>query len=99
MSLKLPKPISTYLAAVDAKDANMLALCFSEEAVVHDEGGDYRGLDAIKSWSEETKRKYRYAIEALDSSLTVKSVRVRAKVKGSFPGSPVELDYLFTLAN
>ena len=32
MSLKLPKPISTYLAAVDAKDANMLALCFSGDA-------------------------------------------------------------------
>ena len=99
MSLKLPKPISTYLAAVDAKDVNMLALCFSEEAVVHDEGGDYRGLDAIKSWSEETQRKYRYAMEALDASVTGKTVRVRAKVTGSFPGSPVELDHLFTLAN
>ena len=99
MSLKLPKPISTYLAAVDAKDVNMLALCFSEEAVVPDEGGDYRGLDAIKSWSEETQRKYRYAMEALDASVTGKTVRVRAKLTGSFPGSPVELDHLFTLAN
>jgi len=99
MSLKLPKPISTYLAAVDAKDTNMLVLCFSEEAVVHDEGGDYRGLDAIKSWSEETQRKYKYAMEALDASVIGKTVRVRAKVMGSFPGSPVELAYLFTLAN
>ena len=99
MSLKLPKPVAAYLAAVDAKDTDMLTLCFSGDAVVHDEGGVYRGLDAIKSWSEETQRKYRYAMEALDASVTGKTVRVRARLTGSFPGSPVELDYLFTLAN
>ena len=99
MSLELPKPIARYLAAVDAKDADMLALCFSKEAVVHDEGGEYRGLDAIKTWGEETQRKYKYAMEALDALVTGNIVRVRAKVTGSFPGSPVELDYLFTLAN
>lgn len=99
MSLELPKPISTYLASVDAKDSEMLALCFSKEAVVHDEGGEYRGLDAIKGWSQETQRKYQYSMEALDASVSGETVRVRAKVTGSFPGSQVELDYLFTLAN
>jgi|SRR5690348_13907059 hypothetical protein len=99
MSLALPKPIDAYLNAVDAKDVDMLALCFSDEAVVHDEGGVYRGLAAIKSWSEETQRKYKYTVEALDAALTGNTVRVRAKVTGCFPGSPIELDYLFTLAN
>jgi len=74
-------------------------LCFSEEAVVHDEGGEYRGLDAIKTWAVETQRKYKYAMEPLDALVNENTVRVRAKVTGSFPGSPVELDYLFTLAN
>ena len=37
MSLDLPKPIAAYLAAVNAKDAEILSLCFAEEAVVHDE--------------------------------------------------------------
>lgn len=99
MSVELPKPIATYLTAVEANDVDKLALCFSDVAVVHDEGGVYRGLNAIKSWSEETQRKYKYAMEALDASVTGKTVRVRAKVTGSFPGSPIELDYLFTLAN
>ena len=99
MSLKLPQPAATYFDAVDAKDLEMLALCFADEAVVHDEGGTYRGLDAIKSWSAETQRKYKYTVEALDASVTGQTVRVRAKVTGSFPGSPIELDYLFTLAN
>jgi hypothetical protein len=99
MSLNLPKPIANYLAAVDAKDVGLLALCFSEEAVVHDEGREYRGLDAIKSWSQETQTKYKYEMEALDASVSGKNVRVRAKLTGSFPGSPVELNYMFTLAN
>ena len=30
MSLALPKPVTTYLAAVEAKDTGMLSLCFAE---------------------------------------------------------------------
>jgi hypothetical protein len=67
--------------------------------VVHDEGGAYRGREAIKSWSEETQRKYEYSMEALELSVTGDTVRLRAKVTGNFPGNPVDLDYLFTLAN
>jgi ketosteroid isomerase-like protein len=99
MALNLPKPIAEYLAAVEEKNSDKLARCFAEDAVVHDEGGAYRGRDAIKSWSEETQRKYAYSMEALDALLTGNTMRVRAKVTGSFPGSPVELDYLFTVAN
>lgn len=44
MSLKLPKPISEYLSAVEEKNSNRLAGCFEEDAVVHDEGGTYAGM-------------------------------------------------------
>jgi hypothetical protein len=30
MSLILPKPVTTYLAAVEAKDTGMLSLCFAD---------------------------------------------------------------------
>ncbi len=99
MALKLPRPIAEYLAAVEQENSDQLARCFAEDAVVHDEGGTYRGRDAIRAWSEETQRKYQYTMEALDASVTGDTVCLRAKVTGSFPGSPVELDYLFTLAN
>lgn len=99
VQLRLPKPVTNYLVAVDAKDAGMVALCFSHDAVVHDEGRHYRGQDAIRSWSEETQAKYTYVMEPLDALVSGKTVRVRAKLTGNFPGSPVELDYVFTLAN
>ena len=99
LSLKLPQSVATYLAAVKAKDADMLALCFAEDARVYDENHDYRGIDAIKSWKRETDAKYRYVMEPLDASVSGNTVKLRARLTGDFPGSPVELDYTFTLAN
>ena len=99
MSLNLPKPVATYVAAVKAKDANMLALCFADDAHVHDEDRDYHGLDAIKSWKQEAEAKYRYVMEPLDVSVNENIVKLHARLTGEFPGSPVEIDYVFTLAN
>jgi hypothetical protein len=97
--LRLPKPVATYLAAVEAKDTDMLALCFTDDARVHDENSDHRGLDAIRAWKQETDAKYRYVMEPLDASVSENMVKLRARLTGDFPGSPVELDYSFTLAN
>jgi hypothetical protein len=36
VSLKAPKPVALYLAAEQAKDADMLVLCFADDARVHD---------------------------------------------------------------
>jgi ketosteroid isomerase-like protein len=99
MSLTLPQPITNYLAAVEAKDTDMLALCFADDALVHDEGRDYRGLDAIRSWKQETHTKYKYRMEPLEVSVSGKTVKLRARLTGDFPGSPVDLDYRFTLAH
>ena len=97
MSLELPKPIAAYLAAVNAKDVEMLSLCFAEEAVVHDEGREYRGLDAIKSWGEETQRKYEYAMEALDTAVGANSVRVRAKLTGTLVSRSAHANFAVVL--
>jgi ketosteroid isomerase-like protein len=99
MSLILPKPVTNYLAAVEAKDMDMLALCFADDALVHDEGRDYRGLDAIRTWKQETQTKYKYLMKPLDASVSQNTVKLRARLTGDFPGSSVDLDYTFTLAN
>ena len=99
MPLTLPKPVTNYLAAVEAKDTDMLALCFTDDALVHDEGRDHRGLDAIRSWAKKTQRKYKYVMEPLNASVSAKSVKLHARLTGNFPGSPIELDYTFTIAN
>ena len=99
MLLKLPAPVLTYLAAEKAKNPEMLAFCFADDALVHDEGQDHRGIDAIKAWKKAADAKYTYVLEPLNASVTEKSVVVRARLTGNFPGSPVERDHRFTLAN
>jgi hypothetical protein len=99
MSPKLPTPVAAYLTAERAKDTDMLVLCFADDALVHDEGRDYRGLDAIRAWKREADAKYQYVMEPLDSSVGEKTVKLRARLIGNFPGSPVEVNYTFTLEN
>src|SRR5438477_3642222 len=52
-SLNLPKPIATYFAA-DKNDSETLSQCFTENAVVKDEGHTYKGRAAIKQWKTGT---------------------------------------------
>jgi hypothetical protein len=99
VKIVLPKPIAVYLAAEKAKDPDMLSVCFADDASVHDESHDYRGLDAIIAWKREAEAKYNYVMEPLDASVDDKTVKLHARLTGDFPGSPVEVDYTFTLAN
>jgi len=99
MKLKVPQPVAAYLAAEKAKDAAKLALCFAEDGVVHDEGRDHQGRKAIERWKKEADAKYQYVLEPLDGSAAGNIVRIRARLTGPFPGSPVELDHIFKIAN
>ena len=98
-SLTLPGPVALFFAADQSREIGKLDLCFAPDAHVHDEDHDYRGLDAIKAWQQEAQAKYQYVTEPLEATVTEHTVRLRARVTGNFPGSPVELDYAFTLAD
>ena len=99
MSLSLPAPVAAYLAAEKAKDADGIASCFAADGRVRDEGREHRGRDAIRAWKREADEKYRYVVEPLGASQDGPAVTLRARVAGEFPGSPVELDFRFTLAD
>jgi hypothetical protein len=95
--MNLPRPVAAYLAAEQARDPDAQALCFTDDAIVRDEDREYRGHDAIRTWKRDALQKYGYDLEPLDASLSGDRVRVRVRMTGRFPGSPVELDYTFTL--
>ena len=94
--IDLPSPIAAYFAA-DTSDANAVARCFSESAVVIDERREHRGRPAITRWKAEATAKYHYTSEPLAVDVSGAKVIVTARVTGDFPGSPVELKYRFTL--
>src|SRR5467141_2499426 len=99
MAIDVPEPVAAYLAAEDAKDADALSRCFTEDGTVDDEGRDYRGRDSIRQWKEEVETKYRFILQTVNAQTHGDEVTVRARLTRAFPGSPVELDHIFTLSN
>ena len=98
MTLTLPRSLAEYFAAANAGDADRVAACFAEDAIVRDEGRDIRGRDAVRAWAEETCRKYRYRAEVLTVEAAADRTVVTAHLTGDFPGNPVDLRYRFKLA-
>ncbi len=96
MPLDLPAPIAAYFVA-DKGAADAVAKCFTEAAVVKDEGHTHTGRAAITAWKAAASAKYNYtsapiAIEQKDGKAVVTS-----HIVGDFPGSPVDLRYVFVL--
>jgi ketosteroid isomerase-like protein len=99
MALDVPEPVSAYLAAEEARDADALSRCFTDDGIVHDEGQDYRGREAIRKCKQEADTKYRYVLQPIKAHSHGDKVTVRARLTGQFPGSLIELDHIFTLSN
>jgi ketosteroid isomerase-like protein len=89
--------VAAYVAGANAQDAEAVAACFNEGAVVQDEGRERRGVAAIREWAEEVSRKYRPTVEVLGVAETDGRTVVEGRVSGDFPGSPIELRYAFAL--
>jgi ketosteroid isomerase-like protein len=97
MPIELPEAIAGYVTSANAHDAEACARYFAEDAVVHDEGQDRRGIAAIRAWKEEVSRKYRPIMKAIDVTEAHGKVVMTAEVSGDFKGSPVALHFAFTL--
>ena len=95
-SLSLPKPIAAYFAA-DRGDGEAVSQCFTENAVVKDEGHTHRGRAAIKAWKTDASAKYEYTSEPIASEEKGGKTVVTCHLVGNFPGSPVDLRFFFKL--
>ena len=99
MALDAPGPVTEYLAAEEAKDADALSRCFNEDGSVHDEGQDYHGRGSIRQWKQAADAKYRFILQTVNVQTLGVLVTVRARLTGDFPGSPVEVDHIFRLSS
>ena len=95
--MHLPRPLSTFFRAENANDLEALALCFISSATVLDEGRTIEGVDAIKRWMDDAKRKYQHTVEPLELTEREGKSVVTARVSGNFPSSPVNLEHIFKL--
>jgi ketosteroid isomerase-like protein len=98
----LPPVISEYLAASDRGDTEALVRCFAEDAVVVDEGRQWRGTAAIRRWRATAATAYQYTAqvtgaEALGEADGAGRHDVRVHLDGNFPGGEVDLTDRFAL--
>jgi len=97
MSTKLPEPLAAYFSALNNHDVDAMIGLFTEGATVKDEGRENRGLPAIRKWMEESNAKYSVTVDVINDAETAANTTATARVSGNFPGSPVELRFIFTL--
>jgi hypothetical protein len=95
--MNLPSSIQTYFDADKSNDDEALLDAFGPNAVVKDEGHSHAGRQGIDAWWRHVKAKYRHVIEPLDVAEKDHVIRIRTKVTGQFPGSPVTLTFAFRL--
>ena len=95
----LPKPLDVYFTAANNRDQDAFIKCFAENAIVKDEGEGHKGHAEIEAWNNRAIKKYNCSYEVLKCEPTLRGAEVTAVVSGTFPGSPIELTYSFTLEN
>jgi ketosteroid isomerase-like protein len=97
MTIELPTVIAEYFAADKKGNTQAIAECFTQEAVVIDEGNTYTGREAIRQWIANASTQYTYTAEPFALEQDGGQTVVTSHLVGNFPGSPVDLRYLFVL--
>src|SRR2546430_2514102 len=95
-SLNLPKPIAAYFTA-DKGDGEAVSQCFTDNAVVKDEGHTHRGRATIRAWKSDASAKYEYTCEPIACEENDGKTVVTSHLVGNFSGSPVDLRFFFKL--
>lgn len=91
--MNLPKLIADLVDAQNSHDALAYVACFSETAVVFDEGRTHRGKAEIRRWIENANSQYQTDWKPLKFEESPAESLLTAEVTGTFPGSPVTLQF------
>lgn len=91
--MQLPKLIARFVATQNNYDSKAYADCFTETAIVHDEGKTHTGKPEIRQWIEEANEKYRSQMKPLNHEQSGPNGTLTAEVSGTFPGSPIVLQF------
>src|SRR4051812_38129886 len=96
MTLDLPRPVADYFAA-ETRDCEAVSLCFTEDAVVKDEGHTYQGRAAIRGGKADASAGFKYTSEPFACERGDGKIIVTCRLTGDFPGSPADLRFIFGL--
>lgn len=95
-TLTMPDAVKSLLTAQQRHDHEAYAKNFAPNAKVFDEGKTHRGQVEIAKWIRAANAKYNTVMEALAYSESSTGGVLKAKISGTFEGSPVVLTYHLT---
>jgi ketosteroid isomerase-like protein len=95
--MNLPNVIADLANAQNNFDSVAYANCFTETAIVFDEGKNHRGKKEIQQWIKKANEEYQAVMKPLEYSASREVLK--AEVSGNFPESPIVLSYHFKLQN
>ncbi len=91
--MELPQLIAQFVETQNTYDSEAYTECFTETAIVHDEGKTHTGKDEIRHWIEDANERYKSVIKPLEYKESDSNGVLTAEVSGTFPGSPIVLQF------
>jgi SnoaL-like domain len=100
--MKLPKPVETYIRAINTVDAAALESSFAHDAVVKDVGRELRGSIAINEWAAQEIFAVHVTLDVIEAVERNGETIVTVKVDGTFDRTglpdPLLMDHCFMIA-
>ena len=97
--MELPKVITRFIETQNNLDSTAYVACFTDAAIVHDEGKTHRGKEEIRQWIERSNEQYQSFMNPLEYEEAGANAVLTAEVSGTFPGSPAALKFHMVLKN
>ncbi|WP_299183077.1 nuclear transport factor 2 family protein [uncultured Chryseobacterium sp.] len=97
--MNLPKVVADLVKAQDSFDSVAYANCFSETAVVFDEGKTHNGRKEIEHWIADANEQFKTIMKPVSFEEEETESILKAEVSGNFDGSPVVLSYHLEIAD
>ncbi|WP_415326986.1 nuclear transport factor 2 family protein [Chryseobacterium sp. MMS23-Vi53] len=97
--MNLPKVITDLIEAQNTFNSAAYANCFSESAVVFDEGKTHTGRKEIENWIADSNERYKSVMKPVNYKENGTESILEAEVSGTFPGSPLVLKFHFDIVD
>jgi hypothetical protein len=95
---EIPDIVRAYLDAHDRRDTEAALGSFTSDAIVKDDGREYRGLPEIRDWLSRASVEFTYTRTLIDSAeVDANTWLVENHLEGDFPGGVIDLRYRFIL--
>jgi len=91
--MNLPRVLSDLIKTQNNFDSVAYANCFSETAVVYDEGKIHKGRKEIELWIADANARYEATIQPVSFEEKETESILKANTSGKFDGSPIVLSY------